>query len=323
MPNEFDIQNGILKKYHGTKSSLVIPDDVRTIGVMAFEECASLVEVNIPDGVTAIEESAFQNCTNLTSITIPDSVTTIGPWAFEGCEELSSIIIPNGVTEIGEWTFASCKRLSSVTIPQSVLEIKDFAFAFCDNLTSIVIPANVTAIGESVFDGSSQATIICSEGSVAHQYCLEYLLTFIFDYQHKAFDGLLPQGFEKLASPFLADEEKPFVFISYSHKDRDEVLPIIKRLYEDGWRIWYDEGLTIGDRYDETLEEHVKNCSVFLLFVSGNSLDEVWRRGFQELPKPRFDLNSELRDGDKSQNVLCLQKPHLDRHPGYRERDRI
>ena len=38
--------------------------------------------------------------------------------------------------------------------------------------------------------------------------------------------------------------------------ETEQVLEILRDLYESGWRIWYDEGLTIGDRYDETLEAH-------------------------------------------------------------------
>ena len=79
----------------------------------------------------------------------------------------------------------------------------------------------------------------------------------------------------RCGAPFLADEESPFIFISYSHKDRDTVLGIIKELYESGWKIWYDEGLTIGDSYDETLETHVRNCAAFLLFVTENSLQSL------------------------------------------------
>lgn len=81
-----------------------------------------------------------------------------------------------------------------------------------------------------------------------------------------------------MSSFFLADEEKPFVFISYSPKDRDIILDIITPLYEAGWKIWYDEGLTIGDRYDETLKEHIRNCSVFLLFVTNHSRESRYIR---------------------------------------------
>ena len=39
----------------------------------------------IPNNVTSIGINAFQNCSALTSITIPNSVTSIGYDAFSGC----------------------------------------------------------------------------------------------------------------------------------------------------------------------------------------------------------------------------------------------
>lgn len=67
-----------------------------------------------------------------------------------------------------------------------------------------------------------------------------------------------------IVAPFPADEEKPFIFISYAHADREYVFPIIKNIYEKGWYVWYDEGLEIGDNYYQTLQEHISNCSLFL-----------------------------------------------------------
>lgn len=74
-----------------------------------------------------------------------------------------------------------------------------------------------------------------------------------------------------ISAPFSADEEKPFIFISYAHADRELVFPIIKNIYEKGWYVWYDEGLEIGDNYYQTLREHISNCSLFLLFASDKS----------------------------------------------------
>ncbi|MBR0404646.1 MAG: leucine-rich repeat protein, partial [Eggerthellaceae bacterium] len=208
--------------------------------------------VAIPEGVTEIDNQVFWGSETLVSVAIPDGVTRIGNGAFYGCKSLTSVDVPNGVTEIGEWAFLGCEALASIAIPESVTEI-----------------------GWNPF-GSSPVTVICPEGSNVHRHCERNSVPFVFDYQYEAFNGLLPQGFEKLASPFSADEEGPFVFISYSHRDRDEVLPVIKDLYEEGWRIWYDEGLTIGDSYDETLEAHVRDCSAFLLFVTPNSLESSY-----------------------------------------------
>lgn len=66
----------------GCKNS-VIPNDVITIGLGAFDGCTGLVNITIPDSVTCIEGSAFTGCTNLKSITLPSSVTTIEDDAFD------------------------------------------------------------------------------------------------------------------------------------------------------------------------------------------------------------------------------------------------
>ena len=34
--------------------------------------------------------------------------------------------------------------------------------------------------------------------------------------------------------------DKPYVFISYAHKDIDVVKPVLKRIEKDGIRFWYD-----------------------------------------------------------------------------------
>ena len=232
----------------------------------------------IPRGVTRIATAVFMNHYRLLHVTIPETVTAIGPSAFHGCGELREITIPGGVKIIKEDTFHGCRSLKAVMVPDGVERIDEGAFADCAELQSVTLPAGVIEIHPDAFADCPKLTVICPEDSYAHRYCDENDLSFIFDYQFEAFHGLLPPGFEKLASPFLADEEKPYIFISYSHKDRDTVLPIIKDLYESGWRIWYDEGLTIGDSYDETLEARVRECAAFLLFVSKNSLNSYYCR---------------------------------------------
>ena len=39
---------------------------------------------------------------------------------------------------------------------------------------------------------------------------------------------------------------RPFVFISYAHRQSDAVLDTIRILHEKGWRLWYDEGIPAG-----------------------------------------------------------------------------
>ena len=264
-------------------TSVKLPESLTVLGQSTFYDCTGLTSFSVPSGITDILDKTFRGCSNLTSVSLPNGLKRIEEEVFMGCKSLQYIVIPDTVTGLGKYAFTDCKSLVSFTVPDSVTEIGSYAFLRCTDLTAIVIPESVSNIGMNVFLDCPNVTVICKEGSSAHNYCIRNNLTFIFDYQFKAFNGVLPKGLEMLSSPFLADEERPNIFISYSHRDRDTILPIIKALYESGWRVWYDEGLTIGDKYDETLEDHVKYCSAFLLFVTKSSLNSMYIRD-NEIP---------------------------------------
>lgn len=75
----------------------------------------------------------------------------------------------------------------------------------------------------------------------------------------------------KLIAPYEGNAQ--YIFVSYSHKNKDYVLSIIERLQKDGYRIWYDEGIHPGSEWDEYIAQHVDNCSFFLAFLSEEYLD--------------------------------------------------
>ena len=96
----------------------------------------SITSVVIANEITSIGDNAFSMCQNLTSITIPNSVTSIGKEAFFACD-LKSITIPNSVTIIGDYAFRA-SRLTRVIIPNSVKSIGNYAFNECDDLTEVI-----------------------------------------------------------------------------------------------------------------------------------------------------------------------------------------
>ncbi len=65
---------------------------------------------------------------------------------------------------------------------------------------------------------------------------------------------------------------EPYIFISYAHKDSVKVLPILEALSQKGFRIWYDAGIEAGTEWPEYIAEHLKNCHVFLAFISKASV---------------------------------------------------
>lgn len=63
-----------------------------------------------------------------------------------------------------------------------------------------------------------------------------------------------------------------YIFVSYSHKDSDKVLPVIDRMIAEGYRVWFDQGIDPGSEWDENIAQHIQNCGYFAVFMSGNYL---------------------------------------------------
>lgn len=63
---------------------------------------------------------------------------------------------------------------------------------------------------------------------------------------------------------------KPFIFISYSHRDANVVLPVIRQLRKDGFEVWYDDGIDPGTEWDENIAKHVEGCTAFVAMISKN-----------------------------------------------------
>lgn len=149
-----------LAGYRGLEKEVIIPENVKSIGEKAFENCNNITRVTIPYNVTSIEESAFKGCSNLLCITIPEGVNSIGKGAFEDCKSLTELTIPASVTSIGDTAFKGCSSLSGVILPDGLKTIGDGAFEDCGSLTSLKVPGNVTNIGSAFLRGCGKLTEI-------------------------------------------------------------------------------------------------------------------------------------------------------------------
>lgn len=67
--------------------------------------------------------------------------------------------------------------------------------------------------------------------------------------------------------------DKSFVFVSYAHADKKDVLPIISHMIHSGYRVWYDDGIDPGTEWDDNIARHVQECSFFIAFISRNYID--------------------------------------------------
>lgn len=174
--------------------SLILPENITSIGEQAFSGCMELTSMIIPEGVISIGERAFEGCRKLAAIHLSSTVTTIAKNAFNLCDALcqyvvaanqetfsamdgvlfsknldtlvaypragsSEYYIPDGVKVIGDYAFASCRYISSVILPESVTSIGDYAFACCAKLSVLTIPEGVLTIGTGAFQYSGLSTV--------------------------------------------------------------------------------------------------------------------------------------------------------------------
>ena len=63
--NDFVIEDGVLKKYTGNASWVVVPKEVSCIAYGAFKGCESVEDIEVRSSVTLIRGGAFTGCKNL------------------------------------------------------------------------------------------------------------------------------------------------------------------------------------------------------------------------------------------------------------------
>ena len=66
---------------------------------------------------------------------------------------------------------------------------------------------------------------------------------------------------------------KPFLFISYAHRESSQVVDTIRILHEKGYRLWYDEGIPAGSDWPANIARHMQNCERVVFFVSERALE--------------------------------------------------
>ena len=182
-----------------------IPQNVTSIGGMAFQYCISLTDVTIPAGLEALG-STFYNCSKLTSVTfapgsvvkhlsgssssdvgvfartaltsidLPDSVETIGRSCFQG-SKLTAISIPARVQSIGINAFAGCP-LTSVTFAEDseLKEIGTKAFASA-TVNEFIIPEGVELVGNSILHNGKVTSLIRVPSTLTGGFSLGWVST--------------------------------------------------------------------------------------------------------------------------------------------------
>lgn len=160
---------------------VLLPDNIiPNVVVMCGEDYSSdIVEFDVPEGVYRVRRFALRE--KLQTVILPDSLVDIEACAFSSCYNLKDVHFGKGLKVIGYEAFSNCHSLEHVVLPEGVKMIEHWAFCDCPELKEITIPASVTFMGDAIFDAcSDDLVIICKEGSVAHNYAIDYNIDFRF-----------------------------------------------------------------------------------------------------------------------------------------------
>ena len=105
--------------------------------------------------------------------TVPDSVRKIDKGVFSACVGLKKVILPEGLLVLGDNCFLCCTSLISLRVPDSVSSIGENAFSGCASLETLTVPKNVKLIDENAFAYCGKLTVVCTENSFVHKYCMQ------------------------------------------------------------------------------------------------------------------------------------------------------
>ncbi len=135
-------------------TSVVLPQQLRTVGFAAFAGCNQLLKVELPATVDSIGSYAYSGCGSLTSVSLPSTVRAMGQGSFSRCPVLAEASID--CKSIGSDAFKGCTALASVSLGKDVAFVGAGAFAGCTALTSVDLasPSAITGIGDDAFVSS-------------------------------------------------------------------------------------------------------------------------------------------------------------------------
>lgn len=150
---DFDLSEGVLRKYMGKEKQVIIPNGVEEIADFAFYNCDTMETIQLPETLTTIGSFAFYGCDCLERVDVSKQVRMIGNGAFSCCAKLKNITLPEGLRTIAKSTFYKCPNLQNIALPSTITAIDHSAFSFCEALETLALPDGLTKLASHTFEG--------------------------------------------------------------------------------------------------------------------------------------------------------------------------
>jgi len=115
----------------------IVPGTVKKIYREGFSGCIKLKHIILPVGLAEISKFSFEECMSLLDINIPGTVKVISSFSFSYCFKLMNVILNEGTESIDRSAFEMSNFLKNIIIPRSVTKIEFIDFSI--SKTSITI----------------------------------------------------------------------------------------------------------------------------------------------------------------------------------------
>lgn len=116
-------------------ASVKIPDSMKSVSKIAFNDCRYLNDIDFGNGCNEIEEAAFTGCQGLKQVTFPPQMRIIGKEAFYDCESFEMANFNEGLALILQEAFNYCYLLKEVTFPASLRCLGDRSIPWATKIT--------------------------------------------------------------------------------------------------------------------------------------------------------------------------------------------
>lgn len=138
--------------YGSGLTSIIIPNNVITLGKAVLRNCDSLSQITLPNSISELPEEFLYDADSLQTISLPSSLEKIHKSCF-ALSTLSAITIPQSVTRIEETAFDGCMQLATVNFQSNsqLIYIGNFVFRNCDSLETIDLPEGLTLMNQGLF----------------------------------------------------------------------------------------------------------------------------------------------------------------------------
>lgn len=168
--DDFIVKAGVVTKYTGNKSIVVVPEGVTELAPCLFWDNQVIEEVILPDTLVNISGDTFYNSSNLRKVNIPKNVKFMGNNPFAGCPNIEVINespyfnLVDGILYNRDFTrliyYPISKKDDRYEIKEGCRILGKHSFYLCDNLKEVVIPSSIIKLENNPFSGCTKINLI-------------------------------------------------------------------------------------------------------------------------------------------------------------------